>query len=647
MSESSLLRKLRKTPMRDMIRGRLTGRLDIDRLLEDSGLSGKAADTVRRVVKRTRLWRLEKVDVAKELIAHFLDGQEAGVSQDELLERFGDEKQVARLIRRAKKRQRPLAWHVFAWTRLGVGCLFGMYVLSALYLMTGSPSVKVDYLAVLNRRAASVPAEEAAWPLYREALLTLNMREQRQWDTPIPFYAENPDHPDAADYLQYGPPYRYSRWQRIEQSDRPDKPGWSATVAFLEENAGALELIRRAASKPGQGFVLRFEEDLSPADLKALDLDPPPANALSSRKTFRDPDRNLMGARLPHLGHFRSLARLLRMDTARAVEAGDAQTAYENVRAILGLARHTDEHPLLITGLVRLSIQVLAYETIQETLQARPDLWSDEQLSAIAHHLAAIKVNPADWYNGDRLWFYDTLQRIYTDDGRGDGHITEEGLLLLPQLVSFDTSLGHSAKEKSAAIAKLPAMAMLMASRKDMRQTYDALMDLGIAELQKPLWETAGTSEMEQRFRQMTESPLQWTRYFLFASLMPALAPAHKTIEHEAGRREGVMTGVALELYRRQHGAWPDSLDALVPRYLPAVPVDRLTGKPVRYKVTDAGPVVYSVGVDGDDDGGRPPIGENGKPDNQSAGPRSHAFGPPAGDEPDGDWLLWPMPEDD
>ena len=81
-----------RTPMRDLLRGRITGRLDIDRQLDESGLSGLAAGKVRNVVKRTRLWRREKIEVTYELIAHFLDGIEAGTPIDELIENFGDEK---------------------------------------------------------------------------------------------------------------------------------------------------------------------------------------------------------------------------------------------------------------------------------------------------------------------------------------------------------------------------------------------------------------------------------------------------------------------------------------------------------------------------------------------------------------------------
>jgi hypothetical protein len=80
------------------------------------------------------------------------------------------------------------------------------------------------------------------------------------------------------------------------------------------------------------------------------------------------------------------------------------------------------------------------------------------------------------------------------------------------------------------------------------------------------------------------------------------------------GDRRMAAVALAVRLYRVDHdGAWPASLDDLVPGCLPAVPADPFAagGRPLRYKVdapTADGrgtePAVYSVGEDGVDDGG-------------------------------------------
>ncbi|MEZ6192905.1 MAG: hypothetical protein R3C45_16655 [Phycisphaerales bacterium] len=94
-----------------------------------------------------------------------MTGREAGTPMDELLGSFGDELQTTPSSSAGRrKRQRPYVWHVFAWARLGFAVIIGVYCLTALYLLTGSPDIKTDYLAVLNRQATAVPADEAAWP---------------------------------------------------------------------------------------------------------------------------------------------------------------------------------------------------------------------------------------------------------------------------------------------------------------------------------------------------------------------------------------------------------------------------------------------------------------------------------------------------
>ncbi len=51
-------------------------------------------------------------------------------------------------------------------------------------------------------------------------------------------------------------------------------------------------------------------------------------------------------------------------------------------------------------------------------------------------------------------------------------------------------------------------------------------------------------------------------------------------------------TALAAELYRRKYGAFPETLEKLVPEFLPAVPIDPFTGKALLYK-KGALPIVF------------------------------------------------------
>jgi hypothetical protein len=64
-------------------------------------------------------------------------------------------------------------------------------------------------------------------------------------------------------------------------------------------------------------------------------------------------------------------------------------------------------------------------------------------------------------------------------------------------------------------------------------------------------------------------------------------------------------TGLACRLYKSRTGEYPENLGVLVPGILSEVPVDPFTGKPFAYRREGAGFIVYSLGSNEKDDGGR------------------------------------------
>lgn len=62
---------------------------------------------------------------------------------------------------------------------------------------------------------------------------------------------------------------------------------------------------------------------------------------------------------------------------------------------------------------------------------------------------------------------------------------------------------------------------------------------------------------------------------------------------------------VALHAYRAKHGIYPSKLAELVPDHIPRVPIDFGDGEALRYRRIDDSYLLYSVGGDGVDNGGR------------------------------------------
>jgi hypothetical protein len=72
---------------------------------------------------------------------------------------------------------------------------------------------------------------------------------------------------------------------------------------------------------------------------------------------------------------------------------------------------------------------------------------------------------------------------------------------------------------------------------------------------------------------------------------------------------------LAVERYRRLYGHWAQSLEVLVPSQLKEVPLDPYDGQRLRYRPLADGILIYAVGPDRKDDGGRfAPKGPNALP---------------------------------
>jgi hypothetical protein len=70
-------------------------------------------------------------------------------------------------------------------------------------------------------------------------------------------------------------------------------------------------------------------------------------------------------------------------------------------------------------------------------------------------------------------------------------------------------------------------------------------------------------------------------------------------------RLRGAVAAVAAARYRGAHGCWPGALADLVPEYLSQIPHDSFAEGPFRYRRLANGVVIYSIGRDGRDNGGK------------------------------------------
>lgn len=610
-TSASRLHRIVTTPMSDLLVGRVTGRpIKLDRLIEQADLPEVADALVRDVVKRTRLWRNEKIAVATELIAHFRDGLDAGREADDLVETFGDPATAAKLIRRAKKRNRSFIWHGLKWCRRVVLGVFAIYFLAWAWLMTGSPNPSVDYLAQMNAPALAVPEDDRAWPLYRELLIEHELMTR--------FNSEE---------------VGSAGWGMA----RPGEPAWPELVNWLAEHESLIPALREAAAKPGLGLEVGFADAYTERDWLALngpDKAVPVRNAMSGNAADRLAAESIIGVLLPQLSPMRTMARVVAGDMRLAATQNDGERVVANFRSLLGIAQQSRETPTLINQLVAYSIVTMAMRDLADILDQHADTLSDAQWTELAHEVAAAKTTLALDFSGERKWFLDTVQRIYSDDGNGGGQVTFDGLQFMAQLQSAGS--GNRVVIDPAMAVGLPAAAAIMASRADILAEHDRLMNLLDLDTQRPLWEVLRQpSEVNLQLRAWHGSYRDKLRYAPLVTLMPAFdAPHRKSKQVQAGA-DALAVAIALELYRRKHGGYPQDLATLVPRYVPTLPIDASTGQPLLYRLVDGRPLLYGRGLDGDDDGGL--VSE------QAIDLWPHMPGWPESPEDD-DWVLFPPP---
>jgi hypothetical protein len=68
---------------------------------------------------------------------------------------------------------------------------------------------------------------------------------------------------------------------------------------------------------------------------------------------------------------------------------------------------------------------------------------------------------------------------------------------------------------------------------------------------------------------------------------------------------ELIRLAFALAAYRADHGAYPAKLADLAPKYVAEVPKDIFNASELHYRQEGGGYLLYSVGVNGKDDGGK------------------------------------------
>ena len=327
---------------------------------------------------------------------------------------------------------------------------------------------------------------------------------------------------------------------------RPD------VAELLGRHAGTLDLIRRAADRD----TCRFQRD------------------------WTRPSFDLL---LPEMQSLRSAARLLVLSARRESADGHATDALRDVTRIHRIGRHAASEPILISNLVGLAIDRMALDTLA---QALPTLQKSDLATLDAPDIRDLVADPpatASHFYGEEAFGLATYADLL------DSHVNVAQLnagTMQPNLLRFLPIVSVLFR-----VFFLPAD---LAGYRSIMQDYQAAAARSEPYPETKLKMDAVEAEVRDRSPGMISS-----------LIVPALGAVFRTQTNGVAHRRSAAALVAATRQRLETGTPPTTFAELAAKIVPPASRDPFTAdQPLLMKRTDDAVVVYSVGPDGEDDGG-------------------------------------------
>lgn len=293
----------------------------------------------------------------------------------------------------------------------------------------------------------------------------------------------------------------------------------------------------------------------------------------------------------------RRVVRLLKMDALAAIQLHDSERIVKDVDALLGYTRLMHARLSSLDTLTGNAIVFVATDVIGESARAGwPDA-SDQQLEHLVQAFGSVKARTSFVDELERLQ-HDNLQRVFTDDGDGHGRICGEGGQYLAAVTNV------SEERQFGFVFSTLSSSFQWPDRAEVKAECDKVILATQTWLSRPFWERGDFQEAVPVGKLRTNDG--WALSALPTLIGLASVPARSGNDATAiMSAQAARVALAAELHRRKTGALPDSLEQVRYALGGELPVDAFTGEALKYVVRDGRVLVYSVGNDRDDDGGR------------------------------------------
>ncbi len=345
-------------------------------------------DYINSLIKGVGANRRMRLEVAEEIGHHFVDAMGESADDEakeesarELMENFGDLKMLGRLIKRGKKRCRPLWLKVFVRTMQIAGILLLYIVGRGVYLSTGTPVISVDYVQWMNEHVRGGRSDDLnARPYYERA---------------VELSKEVPE--VLKDVFRDLLPKQFTSEQ------------WDAVEEFLARDAEALDALREGAARPHYWNVYEGK---------------------SSQGRVPDMAAQIIGGLMPTMSGYKKLAqKVALLQIPWSLHIGDIEGAIDDSIVFHRFAQHMHGQGLLIEQLVAIAVEALAHTKTFEIIDNFEI--SAEKLEDMQKQLEEIYNNEAIIdLEAEKGFLYDFIQCTFTDDGKGSGRPIRQGLTI-------------------------------------------------------------------------------------------------------------------------------------------------------------------------------------------------------------------------
>jgi ABC-type transport system involved in multi-copper enzyme maturation permease subunit len=283
--------------------------------------------------------------------------------------------------------------------------------------------------------------------------------------------------------------------------------------------------------------------------------------------------------RYPDTQQASSVGTLLGHDADLRAQEGDIDSALVSCRALLNSGRAIGDEPQFLSQIVRWRLQQHAILKMERVIaQGEPTAATLE-----------------------------ALQRLLADEDRHRGTLIalrseRAGIDLMLEALQNGTNVKGNifqAQRGNATIAPLPhdeelrlmAAGSLKGQRAALLRAYNDLVEAA----------KLPPEQMPARLRQVITGLRTANTPMAFGVFM---GPWRLEWSDQNALVRSAVVALAAERYRFKHGRLPDTLEALVPSFLPHVPLDPYDGKRLRYRRLKDGVVIYSIGPDLTDNSG-------------------------------------------